>query len=63
VIQYFIGVLVGLGAGIAIGLYIARGKNLSELTRRDRKHSIVNIAIGLLLLIVGISILVNMVAS
>ena len=62
--QYLIGVVVGIGAGIAIGFYLGNGrKRWSELTPKRKKTSIITIALGVVLLIVGIVILLNMVLS
>jgi len=62
-IQYLIGLVVGTGTGIAIGLYIARGRKFSELTPSDRKRSTTFISIGLVLLAAGIGVLIKMVTS
>jgi hypothetical protein len=59
--QYFIGVAVGIGAGIAIGFYIGSGrKRWSALTSKEKKGSIFIIVTGGVLLMVGVVVLINM---
>lgn len=62
--QYLIGVVIGIGMGIAIGFYLGNGrKQWSELTPKGKKTSIITIALGVVLLIAGIIILLNMLSS
>lgn len=62
-IQYLIGLLVGTGCGIAIGLYIVRGKKFSQLTANEKKTSLIFIAIGMVIIVAGIGVLIKMVTS
>ncbi len=62
VLQYFIGILVGLGAGIAIGLYIGkRHKSWSEMTPREKKKQIIAIIVESAILMAGVIYLIYMV--
>ena len=52
---YTIGLAVGFGAGIAIGIAIGtKQKPWSELTAAERKHRIITIAVGGVLLVAGV---------
>ncbi|MDO8715616.1 MAG: hypothetical protein Q7J73_02240 [Dehalococcoidales bacterium] len=62
--QYLMGVVVGIGAGTAIGFYLGNGrKRWSDLTPEGKKTSTITIASGVVLLTAGIIILLNMVLT